>query len=63
MKPIEALPDWTAALIEASLQAAVLVPVILLVQWLFRRQLTARWKHALWWLLVLRLLRGCSAWS
>lgn len=43
-------------LLKSSLQAALLVGVVLLIQWLGRRRLSARWRHALWWLVVLRLL-------
>jgi len=39
----------------ASLQGAVLVCVILLVQVLLRRHLPGRWRYALWLLLVVRL--------
>lgn len=42
-------------LLKSSAQAAVLVLVVLAVQWLFRR-LPARWRHALWWLVVIRLV-------
>lgn len=44
----------------SSLQAAVLVLLVLLVQWLFRRQLAPRWRCALWLLLVARLLLPIS---
>ena len=37
-------PGW---LLSHSLQAGVLVLLVLLVQWLFRRQLTNRWRFAL----------------
>lgn len=39
-----------------SLQAGVLVLLVLLVQWTFRRRLTSRWRFALWWIVLLRLL-------
>jgi beta-lactamase regulating signal transducer with metallopeptidase domain/uncharacterized GH25 family protein len=39
-----------------SLQAGVLVLVVLFVQWIFRRQLTSRWRFALWWIVLARLL-------
>ncbi len=39
-----------------SLQAGVLVLVVLLIQWIFRRQLTSRWRFALWWIVLARLL-------
>ena len=46
-------PEW---LLSHSLQAGVLVLLVLLVQWLFRRQLTNRWRFALWWIVLARLL-------
>ena len=39
-----------------SLQAGVLVLLVLLVQRVFRRQLTHRWRFALWWIVLARLL-------
>lgn len=42
--------------VSSSLQASVLAGLILLVQWLFRKRLPARWLYALWLLLVVRLL-------
>jgi beta-lactamase regulating signal transducer with metallopeptidase domain len=43
-----------------SAQAAVLVLLVLAVQWLFRRQLTPRWRCALWLLVAARLLLPIS---
>ena len=49
--------SWaTGWLLRSSLQAAVLVLLVLAVQWLGRRWLPPRWRHALWWLVVARLL-------
>lgn len=45
--------DW---LLIHSLQAGVLVLVVLAVQRIFRRQLTNRWRFALWWIVLARLL-------
>jgi len=39
----------------ASWQASVLIVLVLLAQWLLRRQLAPRWRHALWLLVVIRL--------
>lgn len=39
-----------------SLQAGVLVVLVLAAQWLFRKQLPPRWRCALWLLVVVRLL-------
>ena len=43
-------------LLRASGQAAVLVMIVLLTQWLFKKSLNARWRYALWLLVVARLL-------
>jgi beta-lactamase regulating signal transducer with metallopeptidase domain len=43
-------------LLDHSWQAGLLVLLVLLVQWVFRRQLTSRWRFALWWIVLLRLL-------
>lgn len=49
--------SWaTGWLLRSSLQAAVLVLLVFAVQWLGRRWLPPRWRHALWWLVVARLL-------
>jgi beta-lactamase regulating signal transducer with metallopeptidase domain len=42
-------------LLKASGQAAVLILLMLAVQWAFGRQLAPRWRYALWWLVVARL--------
>ncbi len=60
MKPFADLEVWVNGLLNASLQAALLVPVILLIQWLLRGRLAARWRHALWWLLLARLVLPVS---
>ena len=60
---VEKFLNW---LLNHSLQASVLVLLVLLVQWAFRRQLTNRWRFALWWVVVIRLLLPFgpeSAWS
>jgi len=44
------------AILHISWQAAVLALVILAAQHLFRRQLPARWRYALWFLVIARLL-------
>jgi beta-lactamase regulating signal transducer with metallopeptidase domain len=44
--------DW---LLNNSAQAAVLVVLVLLVQFLFKRRLTCGWRFMLWWVLLLRL--------
>jgi len=50
------LHDLFAWLLRASWQASVLVLVILAVQWAFQKHLAARWRYALWLLLIARLL-------
>ncbi len=50
-------------LCRASWEASVMVVLVLLVQWLLRRQLTPRWRHGLWVLVVLRLALPCSVHS
>src|ERR1700678_4396516 len=43
-------------LLRASWQASILVLVVLTAQWIFRRHLSAQWRHALWLLVLLRLV-------
>lgn len=50
---LEKILDW---LVNHSLQAGALVLLVLAVQWIFRRQLTHRWRFALWWIVLARLL-------
>ena len=50
---LEKLLNW---LLNHSLQAGALVLLVLAVQWVFRRQLTNRWRFALWWIVLVRLL-------
>src|SRR4051812_7201360 len=47
-------------LLHASWQASILVLVVGAVQWVFRDQLAPRWRHALWFLVVLRLVLPIS---
>ena len=47
-------------LLKSSAQAAVLVLLVLAVQWLFRKKLAPRWCYVLWWLVVIRLLLPVS---
>jgi beta-lactamase regulating signal transducer with metallopeptidase domain len=39
----------------ASWQASIVIVLVLLVQWVLRKHLTPRWRHALWLLVVIRL--------
>ncbi|MGA3179276.1 MAG: M56 family metallopeptidase [Verrucomicrobiota bacterium] len=43
---------WLA---RASWQAAILTVIVLALQWVFQKQLSPRWRHALWLLVVARL--------
>ncbi len=53
---LDSLSTWMSELLRTSLQAALLVAVILTVQWAFSKRLSPGWRHALWGLLVVRLL-------
>ena len=50
------LEGWLNWLVNHSLQAGVLVLLVLAVQWLFRRRMASRWRFALWWIVLVRLL-------
>ena len=50
---LEKYINW---LLNHSLQAGALVLLVLAVQWIFRRRLNARWRFALWWIVLARLL-------
>jgi beta-lactamase regulating signal transducer with metallopeptidase domain/uncharacterized GH25 family protein len=50
---LEGQLNW---LLNHSLQAGALVLLVLAVQWLFRRRLAGRWRFALWWIVLARLL-------
>jgi beta-lactamase regulating signal transducer with metallopeptidase domain len=50
---MEALGGW---LLKSTLQATVLISVILLVKALVGKRLSVRWHHALWMLLVVRMI-------
>ena len=49
----EALFAW---LWRSTWQAAVLIGLVLLVQWLFRKQLSPAWRYNLWLLVLIRLV-------
>lgn len=53
--------DFSTWLLRASWQASVLIGLVLLVQWLFRRQLAPRWRYRLWLLVLIRLALPFSA--
>ncbi|MBN1782620.1 N-acetylmuramoyl-L-alanine amidase [bacterium] len=50
---IDLLMRWTFA---NSLKASVLAGLIVFIQWLFKNRLSAGWLHALWFILIIRLL-------
>lgn len=52
-RELEKALNWV---LNHSLQTGILVLLVLLVQWIFRRQLTNRWRFALWWVVLLRLM-------
>ncbi len=53
------IPEWVLTLTgwvqRASLQAALLVLLIFIVQWVLRDRLTPRWRYALWMIVLARL--------
>jgi hypothetical protein len=49
----EALFVW---LWRSSWQTAVLIGLVLLVQWFFRKQLSSAWRYNLWLLVLIRLV-------
>ncbi len=53
---MEWLTPAAMSVARASAHAALLVPVVLLLQWLLRHRLTARWRHLLWLVVFFRLL-------
>lgn len=54
------LSGFLLALARTSAQAGLLVLLVLLVQWLFRKQLNPRWRCALWLVVAARLLLPVS---
>ena len=50
------LPSWLAALLEASAYGTALAALFLALQPLLRRALPARWRYALWLLVLVRFL-------
>lgn len=59
-------PSFFGTLVESSWQAALLVLVVLAVQRVLGRCLTPAWRHAMWWIVLGRLLlpmTPSSSWS
>ena len=50
------LIDFVTWLFFTSIKATVVIAVIMIVQTAFRHRLSAKWLHALWFLLIVRLL-------
>jgi bla regulator protein BlaR1 len=60
------LAEFGSWLLRSSWQASVLIVLVLLAQWVFRRQLAPRWRYALWLLVLIRLalpIAPESSWS
>lgn len=49
------IASYFPLLLKASVQAAVLIVLVLAVQWAFARRLKPRWRYMLWLLVILRL--------
>jgi beta-lactamase regulating signal transducer with metallopeptidase domain len=49
------MTPFLAWLLRASWQAALLALLVLAAQWAFQKRLTARWRYALWLLVLARL--------
>ena len=61
MNPVMNFAEGAFKLVaQTTWQATVVAGLILLAQWLFRKQLTPAWRHGLWFLLVARLLMPAS---
>src|SRR6266404_9827216 len=55
--------DW---LLKTTWQASILALIVLIVQWALREKLSARWRYALWLVVLIRLVLPCapqSGWS
>jgi bla regulator protein BlaR1 len=53
---VDALPFALGGLLRASWQASVLVGLVIVAQGLLGKRLPARWRFALWWLVLARLV-------
>jgi beta-lactamase regulating signal transducer with metallopeptidase domain len=52
---MQAVIEYESMLLKASWQAAVVILLVLTVQWAFGQRLSPRWRHGLWLVVVLRL--------
>ena len=53
------LSPFLGWLLRASWQASILTVIVLAAQWAFQKKLSARWRHALWFLVLARLALPC----
>ena len=53
---IEFFDSFIAWLLQTSLKATIIIALIIIVQTLFRNRMPAKWQHALWLLLIIRLI-------
>jgi beta-lactamase regulating signal transducer with metallopeptidase domain len=63
---VPAVEQFVAWLLQSSVEACVLISLVLLCQTILRRKLSPGWRHALWCLLLVRLLlpwSPTSPWS
>ena len=57
---LSSLVGFSAWLFRNSFQASVVIGLVLLAQWVFRKKLSPRWRYALWSLVLLRLMLPVS---
>ncbi len=53
---LDYLANFIVWLLLTSLKATIIIALILLMQIVFRKFLTAKWQHVLWFLLIIRLI-------
>jgi bla regulator protein blaR1 len=56
MESLNSLVTFTNWLFLASIKAIVVVALVIIVQILFRKKLSAKWQHALWFLVIAKLV-------
>ncbi|MSU62856.1 MAG: hypothetical protein EXS31_10740 [Pedosphaera sp.] len=57
---LTSLVGLTAWLLRVSAQASVVIGLVLMAQWLFKKWLSLRWRYCLWSLVLIRLLLPVS---